>query len=117
MCPPGRAQGGPSASRAFPLSIAERLNTMTTLMQASHQWATRPADERFTSLLDMQDFVTRQREMSRSTVLSTRKIEVTPDPQDPKMRGLMIGVDGGSLAGSTVAPTHWSFGQLCSRAA
>src|SRR4051812_46428907 len=90
---------------------------MTTLMQASHHWATRPADERFASLLDMQDFVTRQREISHSTVLSTRKIEVIPDPQDPRMRGLLIGADGGPLAGSMMAPTHWSFGQLCSRAA
>jgi hypothetical protein len=29
---------------------------MTTLMQASRQWATRPADERFLSLLELQAF-------------------------------------------------------------
>ena len=85
---------------------------MTTLMRASHQWASRPADERFISLLELQDFATRQRAMSRSTVLSSRRIEVTPDPEDPQMRGLLIGVNG-----ATMVPTHWSFGQLCSRAA
>ena len=29
---------------------------MTELMQAHRQWASRAPDERFTSLLDMQDF-------------------------------------------------------------
>ena len=36
----------------------------TTLHQASQQWMSRPADERFESLIDMQAFKTRIRERS-----------------------------------------------------
>src|SRR5579862_264729 len=42
---------------------------------------------------------------------------VLPDDQDPKHRGLFLGVDKGPLAGQMLAPTHWAFGQLCSLAA
>jgi hypothetical protein len=86
---------------------------MTTLMQASRQWATRPADERFLSLLELQAFTHRQLDNSRSSVFSSRKLEVLPDETDPKMRGLLVGNPDGTVA----APTHWSFGQLCTLAA
>jgi hypothetical protein len=86
---------------------------MTTLMQASRQWATRPADERFPSLLELQTFTHQQLENSRSSVFSSRKLEVLPDEADPKMRGLLVGNPDGTVA----APTHWSFGQLCTLAA
>jgi hypothetical protein len=36
------------------------------LMQASHQWRTRPGDERFTSLTDMQEHFDRVRAESRA---------------------------------------------------
>lgn len=82
---------------------------MTTLMQASRQWATRPDDERFTSLPDLYARVGRQRDLSNGTVVSSRKIEVQPDPNDP-LKGIQIsGPNGGSAT-----PTHWSFGQLAS---
>src|SRR6266436_5219583 len=86
---------------------------MTTLMQASRQWATRPAEERFLSLLELQAFTHRQLENSRSSVFSSRKLEVLPDETDPKMRGLLVGNPDGTVA----TPTHWSFGQLCTLAA
>ena len=90
---------------------------MSTLMQASQQWASRPADERYASLLDMQEFMTRQRARSRQAVESTRALTVIPDATDPKHRGLFLGVERGPLAGQELAPTHYAFGQLCSLAA
>jgi hypothetical protein len=84
---------------------------MTTLTQASRQWARRPADERFTSLLDLQAFKRRQADHSRATVASTRDIELLPDSADPSHRGLLVSSPTGAAA-----PTHWSFGQLCSLA-
>jgi hypothetical protein len=84
---------------------------MTTLTQAHRQWASRPADERFTSLTDMQAFAALSRQTSRSKVVSTREIELIPDADDYK--GLLIGDRDGTQA----VPTHWSFGQLCSLAA
>ena len=84
---------------------------MTTLTQASRQWARRPADERFTSLLDLQAFKRRQADHSRAAVASTRDIELLPDAADPSHRGLLVSSPTGAAA-----PTHWSFGQLCSLA-
>jgi hypothetical protein len=89
---------------------------MTTLMQASNQWATRPHDERFVSLHEMQAKMRSLRDRSDFDVASTRKIEVLPVDNDPKHRALHIGIDAGPLAGMEMEPTHWSFGQLCSLA-
>jgi hypothetical protein len=88
---------------------------MTTLMQASNQWATRPADQRFTNLHDMQTTMRRLHQNSTADVVSNRKIELLPGPTK---RSLRIGVDDGtsSLAGMVMEPTHKSFGQLCSLA-
>jgi hypothetical protein len=90
---------------------------MTTLMQASRQWASRPADERYASLLDMQSYMTRRRDRSRAAVESTRALTVLPDQNDPGHRGLFLGVERGPLAGQQLAPTHQAFGQICSLAA
>lgn len=79
---------------------------MTTLMQASRQWSSRPADERFTSLTELRRAVADQRERSVASVVSTRKIEVQPHPADP-IKGITIAGDHG-----LIDPTHWSFGQL-----
>jgi hypothetical protein len=80
---------------------------MTTLTQASHQWATRPADERFVNLIDLAAHVKGQRERSKSGVISNRKLSLAPVEGDD--RGLMlVGPNG-----HAVAPSHYSFGQLC----
>lgn len=83
---------------------------MTTLMQASRQWASRPSDERFTSLTALHDKVKRERNASIQSVVSTRKIEVQPHPADP-IKGITIAGDHGLSD-----PTNWSFGQLASLA-
>ena len=82
---------------------------MTELMQAHRQWMSRAPDERFTSLLEMQAFKRRIRDNSRSKVISSRDLAVIPSEGDA--RG--IRVDDLHVA---AAPTHWSFGQLCSLA-
>src|SRR5215469_15051545 len=89
---------------------------MTTLMQAHRQWMSRAPDERFTSLLEMQDFKRRIRENSRSQVVSSRGLTLRPiSEDDPKETGLALtGYGCNDLTGS--AMTHWSFGQLCSLA-
>jgi hypothetical protein len=82
-------------------------------MQASHQWSSRAPDERFTDLLDMQAFKHRLRDNSLSQVISSRGLNVRPVEDDP--RALQIMGYGNGLPAA--APTHWSFGQLCSLAA
>jgi hypothetical protein len=90
-----------------------------TLNQASQQWMSRPHDERFASLLDMQAFKRNIRDNSESKVISSRKLTVEPfilhseeKATAAEKRGLVITGPNGSPA----ATTHWSFGQLCSLA-
>jgi hypothetical protein len=75
-------------------------------MQASRQWASRPADERFLSLDELYAKVRRERENSIQSVISTRKIEVQPHPIDTR-RGIVIAGES-----TVAAPTNWSFNQL-----
>jgi len=82
---------------------------LTELMQAHRQWMSRAPDERFTDLLDMQDFKRRIRHASNSSVLSSRALTVLPVEDDA--RGLRVTA---RTEDSVLTPTHWSFGQLCS---
>jgi hypothetical protein len=82
---------------------------MNSLMQVSHQWATRPADERFTSLPELLNKVDGQRQRSSSTVVSSRQIKVQPAAADERKGIEIVGRNGQSAI-----PTHWSFGQLAS---
>lgn len=83
---------------------------MSTLMQASQQWSSRPSDQRFVSLTELHDYVSSVRQSSHAKVLSSRAIQCVPVEEDP--RALMcIGPNGGA-----VNLTHWSFGQLASLA-
>lgn len=79
---------------------------MSTLMQASRQWATRPSDQRFTSLLELQAAVEASHSYSKSVVVPSRSITVMPEGTDHKSLAV-VGANGG-----IVYPTHWSFGQL-----
>lgn len=78
------------------------------LMQASHQWMTRPDDERFTSLDELLAFTRAQREISASDVVASRGMRVEPF-SDHKGLALIPKKDD-----QPVQPTHWAFGQLCS---
>lgn len=78
---------------------------MGFLTQASHQWATRPADERFLSLDDMESHFRTIRSQSRAVVVPSRRVHARPLPDN---KGLEIaGPDGNGYA-----PTNWAFGQV-----
>lgn len=78
------------------------------LMQASQQWASRPDDERFTSLTEMLNFSTASRLASVEQVIPNRLVEARPVENDH--RGLGVALDG-----EIVTPTHWAFGQLAQK--
>jgi hypothetical protein len=63
-------------------------------------------------MLDMQDFKRRLLDNSRPQVISTRGLTARPVEDDA--RALQIMGYGNGLPAA--APTHWSFGQLCSLA-
>lgn len=83
---------------------------MSTLMQASNQWATRPDDQRYTSLIDLNDAVKRMRQNSSGKVIASRALEVVP--VEDNVEGLQVQGPNGQAANLT----HWSFGQLAQRA-
>ena len=80
---------------------------MSTLMQASRQWASRPEDQRFANLFDLDAHCAHQHDRSRSAIISTKRIQVRPNQSD-EMKGLEIV----GPSGSGYAPTHWAFGQV-----
>jgi len=86
--------------------------SMAVLSTASHQWASRPDDERFTSLFDMQRFMHRQRDISTNYVVANRKLICEPVSDDPQMKGMRLR----GANGAAYDFTHWSFGQLSSLA-
>lgn len=78
---------------------------MSTLMKASHQWATRPDDQRFIDLRDMlRHFETRRGE-SAQRVVPTKALSIVPDDDNR-------GIELTGPTGNRYAPTHWAFGQL-----
>lgn len=82
---------------------------MATLTQASRQWASRPSDERFTSLHDMETHFNLIRSQSREAIVPAGRIRAVPSDDN---KGILI--EGPN--GHAYAPTHWSFGQLAQRA-
>ncbi|MHB8388062.1 MAG: hypothetical protein ACYDBH_00610 [Acidobacteriaceae bacterium] len=83
---------------------------MSTITAVSHQWASRPPDQRFTSLLDLHAHTVHTRENSRARCVSSRMIECQPLAQDSRSL-VAVGPDGGQ-----VNVTNWAFGQLAQRA-
>lgn len=81
------------------------MNAITT---HSAQWMSRPADERYTSLLAMQKHFHQLREASREAVVSSRRLTIVP-ASDSSQQLQVFGPNGHGYE-----PTHWSFGQLAS---
>lgn len=78
----------------------------TNLMEASNQWATRPADERFWSLEDLHAHQTRRNQQSKERELPFAALRT-----EAKGNGLVLTTPRGSAE-----MTNWSFSQLCGRA-
>lgn len=83
---------------------------MSTLMQASDQWVSRPSDERFTSLTALNDQMQYSRAHSNGRVVSSRQL--TAAPVEGTEKGMVVlGPNG-----APVEVSHWAFGQLAQRA-
>jgi hypothetical protein len=74
------------------------------LMQASNQWATRPADQRFKTLNDLRASVHGRRTRSRSMDVELSTIKSTLDADTGAL------VFNGQISPAT--PSHWGFGQF-----
>ena len=78
----------------------------------SRQWISRPADQRFMNLNDLRAHVADRAERSVELRANTREIEFFA-PEQPKTMADTHDLWIGLKDGTEVAPTHWSFGQVC----
>src|SRR5260370_7435160 len=82
---------------------------MTNIGTASHQWATRPDDQRYTSLAELKQAVMQRKRESWTATPTTGSLRVVP------AEGGDIGIqvyDGTKGEERVLAPTNWSFNQL-----
>jgi hypothetical protein len=97
---------------------------MSTLTQASRQWASRPADERFTSLDTLLAHTQHRREIATARTVANRTLELAPIRQASDGSIALLGQDDvgdanglGMVAkdlygAEPMLPTHWAFGQI-----
>lgn len=78
----------------------------TNLTQASHQWANRPADERFWTLQELYAATQAHRENARAKTILYRQLQC----QDVAGDLALVGPEGNSAT-----LTHYAFGQLSAR--
>ena len=81
----------------------------TRVGRVSSEWFSRPDDERYLSLTDLYDAVRRRAERAQTRTVESRAVKVEASRDSAERLALIVpGRD------EPVAPTHWSFGQLCS---
>lgn len=100
-----------SASPARPVSAGYRVDVSrgSSNSRVSSEWFSRPDDERFLSLSDLHASVRSRRERAHTRVVETRAIKVDARRDAPTRLALIL-----PDSDMPVAPTNWSFGQMCS---
>ena len=100
-----RGSEAPAVSSAYKVDISrgERIG------RVSSEWFSRPDDERYLSLNTLHAAVRTRadRAMSRTVETHALRVEASRDSAE-RMSLIFPGRD------EPVAPTHWSFGQMCS---
>jgi hypothetical protein len=99
-----RGDGAPVGG-AYKVDISRGQN----ISRVSSEWFSRPDDERFLSLTDLYDAVKSRADRATTRTVETRDIRVEARREDPDALSLIL-----PGRGELVAPTNWSFGQLCS---
>lgn len=98
------AFGASRASAGYKVDISrgERIG------RVSSEWFSRPDDERYLSLSDLYAAVRARADRATARTVETRAIRVEASRDDAERLALVVpGRD------EPIAPTHWSFGQMC----
>ena len=98
------AGSAPPVNGAYKVDISrgERID------RVSSEWFSRPDDERYLSLSSLHDAVRARSERATARTVETRALRVEATRDDAERLALTVpGRD------APIAPTHWSFGQLC----
>ncbi|AGA09675.1 DUF932 domain-containing protein [Sinorhizobium meliloti] len=97
----------PPVSSGFKVDISrgERIG------RVSSEWFSRPDDERFLSLSDLLCAVSARTDRARVRTVESAEIRVEATRDNAERLALIVPVGR-----EPIAPTHWSYGQLCSLA-
>jgi len=79
----------------------------------SSQWFSRPDDQRFLSLTDLEEAVSVRSFNAEQDIIDVRGVAINADRNDPESLKVGFSIKGEDV---DVAPTHWSFGQLATLA-
>jgi hypothetical protein len=77
--------------------------------RVSSEWFSRPDDERYLSLTELHEAVRRRAEQATARTVESRAVRVEASRENAERLALIV-----PGRADPVAPTHWSFGQLCS---
>lgn len=103
------ANAGNSAESGASVGFKVDLSRGDHVGRVSSEWFSRPEDERYLSLPELYAAVRARAERATARTVESRAIRVEARRDDPEWFSLIVpGRD------TPVAPTHWSFGQLCS---
>lgn len=100
---PFQTQRSGTAGFKVDISRGERIG------RVSSEWFSRPDDERYLSLTDLHCAVSERTDCARVRTVETADIRVEATRDNAESLSLIV--PGGREA---LAPTHWSYGQLCS---
>src|ERR1700738_950306 len=91
-------------SRGFRVDVSrgERIG------RVSSEWFSRPDDERYLSLTDLYDAVRRRAESAQVRTVESRAVRVEASRDSAERLALLV-----PGRHEPIAPTHWSFAQLC----
>lgn len=103
------ATAGGSSDLGGSMGFKVNLSRGDRVGRVSSEWFSRPDDERFLSLPELYAAVRARVERATARTVESRAIRVEARRDDAERLTLIVpGRD------APVAPTHWSFGQLCS---
>ena len=107
----GQPTGYQAVSPAVPVSAGYKVDISRgeRIGRVSSEWFSRPDDERYLSLSALHAAVRARADRATARTVETRDIRVEASRDNAERMALIVpGRD------SPVAPTHWSFGQMCS---
>ncbi|MBN8968183.1 MAG: DUF932 domain-containing protein [Rhizobiales bacterium] len=99
------------ASGALPVSGGYKVDISRgeRIGRVSSEWFSRPADERYLSLSDLYAAVRARADRATARTVESRAVRVEASRDDAERLALIV-----PGREEPIAPTHWSFGQMCS---
>jgi hypothetical protein len=104
IIPVGGDAPGDRATGAYKVDISRGQR----IGRVSSEWFSRPDDERYLSLTELYETVRARAERATARTVESRSIRVAAVRDDAEHLELVV-----PGAAEPIAPTHWSFGQMC----